>query len=242
MKTWNFLLDAVFPKRSYVPLLAALVVVLLGCGCVSQKPLPFAHGTPLPAPAGGPSLAVIPTQNLRSTKDNEDKVLQIPECMDPVTVKELQGIGVFSAVELCTNSTPENGYTLHTQLKELRWEVPNHDTIVTTAFVVSLFTGGIGGVIYGSTGTDVFGYANVHFRLENAQTSQPLLDRDFTATEKRRTTKLVCDTPDTLREVSAGALRTIFNQLEAELKELDLKRPETKQQSAVARPGTTSGP
>lgn len=198
MRTWNGLLAGVFDNRSY-PLLAALIAVFLGCGCVSQKPLPFAYGTPLPARASGPGLAVMTSESVRPAKSVEDEVLKIPQCVDPVTVKELQGVGLFSTVTLCTNSTPKNGYVLHSQLKELRWNVPNHDAMVTTTFIVSFFTGGIGGVIYGCTDTDVFGYADVHFRLENAQTRETVLDRDFKATEKRRTTKLSCDLPDTVR-------------------------------------------
>lgn len=236
MRTLNPSLAGILLNRSY-PLLVALVAVALGCGCISQKPLPFAHGTPLPARASGPALAIMPAESLRLGTGTADKVLQIPECIDPVTVKELQGIGLFSTVTFCTNSAPKNGYVLHSQLKELRWEVPNHDSMVTTVFVVSLFTGGIGGVIYGCTDTDVFGYADVHFRLENTHTSQTVLDRDFKATEKRRTTKLSCDTPATMREVSAGALRTVFNEFESELKQLNLEKSGAPEQSAKA--GTT---
>jgi hypothetical protein len=232
MRTWNSFITGIFLKRSH-PIFAALFAVLLGCGCVSQKPLPFAYGGPLPVRAGGPTLAVVPAESLRPAKDPTDKALRIPECVDTVTVKELQGIGLFSTVSLCTNEVPKNGYVLRTQVKDLRWDVPKHKAIVATAAGVTLVTGALGGTIYGFTGAEVLGHASVHFHLEDAQTSKTLLDRDFTALEKRKTSKFACDTPATVRDVSAGALRIVFDQFEADLKQLHLDQPGAPVQSAA---------
>jgi len=48
---------------------------------------------------------------------------------------------------------------LKTELKRLEWEVPNYNSIIGNTFLLSLFTGGIGGGIYISTSTSVNGFA-----------------------------------------------------------------------------------
>jgi hypothetical protein len=200
-----------------------LLVSLFGSGCVSQQPLPFAYSTPVPASVGAPKLTVLPTQDERLKHDDMDKVLKLPECLDPVIVKELDDSGLFGSVELNTNEVPKTGYLLQCRINELRWEVPNYGRLVGTVGVVSVLTGGVGGVIYGSTDTDVLGHANVHFNLTNLQGNQMLLDRDYIATITEKKAKLNCDTPATYREVAAKSFQTTIEQFEKDVRHMSLK-------------------
>ncbi|MBC8096103.1 MAG: hypothetical protein H7Y43_09845 [Akkermansiaceae bacterium] len=191
---------------------------------MSQKPLPYSYSVPQPALAGGPVLAVCPALTTRAPKDNEimDKCLALPACIDPVIVTELGGSGMFSTVGLQTEALPGTAYVLRTTLADLRWEVPHYDRLVMNTFLFSLCTGGIGGLIYGSTDTEVLGHTAVHFTLSDPQ-GVLLLDRDYTGITAIRKTKLSCDTPVTRREVAAGAFKSAFDKFKDDLRQLNLK-------------------
>jgi hypothetical protein len=200
--------------------LLAAVVLLLTSGCVSTKPLPYHFAQPVPPPSNGPELAVAPTKNARPAKDNMDKVLQLPDCLDNVLVKELEGAGVFGQVHLSTNGIAADQYLLEPSLVDLRWEVPDYDRKVATVFAVSLLTGGIGGIGYGATGTDVLGHAKLHVKLTDMQKRQVVLEREYQATAKDNRSKLNCDTPSTYREMAASALKQIIEDLKQDLRNL----------------------
>ncbi len=200
-----------------------ILIAFLGSGCASQKPLPFAYSTPAPAAVGAPQLTVRPTLDGRLVMDEMDDALQLPECLDPVLVKELEGAGLFSRVELSRNGAPTAGYALQCRINDLRWESSDYERMQATSSAVVLVTGAAGGVIYGSTGIEVLGRASVHFRVTNAQGDRRLLDRDYTATARERKTKLKCDKPDTYREVAAMALRSTFDEFEKDIRQLNLK-------------------
>lgn len=201
-----------------------LLVVFAGAGCATQEPLPFAYSTPVPPAAGAPSLTVLPTQIKRTGDENMMyDVLKLPECLDPVLVKELEGSGLFSHVELKTNGLPETGWMLQCRIEELRWEVPGYNGMVGTMFVVSILTGGVGGVIYGCTDADVLGHAQAQFNLTSVPGNQELLNRDYAATNKETKIKLVCDTPTAYREAAAKSFKKVMDQFESDVKQLNQK-------------------
>lgn len=208
------------------PILLLVVFAALGfVGCASQKPLPFPHSTPRAAVSTGPVLALSPTQDQRATKDNMDKVLALPSCIDPVLLKELGEAGFFREVEVKKSTTSDGGgggsdYSVQGTLTELAWEVPNYEKKVGTAAAVSFLTGGVGGVIYGSTGTDVNGRAKVHFKVSRKGLSDPVLDKDYSGSVTERKAKFSCDTPSTYREIAAKALRKVIDQFKADLESL----------------------
>jgi hypothetical protein len=201
-------------------LLPAAVAILLTCGCVSPKPLPYQFSQPLPPPADAPELAVAPAKSVRSVEDNMDKVLKIPECLDAVLVKELEGAGIFKKVTLNSEGIAADRYLLEPSLIDLRWEVPDYKRKVSTAFTLSLLTGGIGGVGYGVTGTDVFGHATLRVKLTDTQQKRVILERDYQATAKDNRSKFSCDTPATYREMAAGALKEVIEELKKDLRNL----------------------
>lgn len=214
-----------FNKRNFRDLirtgLAFIFLSLLCVGCVSQKPLPFQFSTLQSSPASAPKLLISPVTDQRSKKDTMDKVIEIPAALDVVLVKELQNVGLFSSVTNPSSNFPKS-YQIQTVLKDLRWEVPNYNRTVGTTFAISLLTGGIGGIAYGSTGIDVLGHAKMQFTLTDSK-KKLLLDREYDATFTERKAKLNCDTPDTYREVAAGALKNVIEKLTVDLRELQLQ-------------------
>jgi hypothetical protein len=204
----------------FAALVLAGTVLLLTSGCVSPKSLPYQFSQPLPPPGDAPELVLVPTKNLRPASDNMDKVLKLPNCIDSVLVTELQGAGLFKKVGLSTNGVVADRYLLEPSLIDLRWEVPDYKRKVGTAFTISLLTGGIGGVGYGVTGTDVFGHATLHVKLTDTQQKQVVLDRQYQATAKDNRSKFSCDTPNTYRDMAARALKQVVEDLKKDLREL----------------------
>lgn len=198
-------------------LTVAAMTLLLTTGCVSTKPLPYEFSQAAPVPSQGPEVTVRPTKNARPVKDNMDKVLKVPDCLDSVLVKELEGAGVFKKVTLNTNGIAADQYLLEPTLVDLRWEVPDYGRKVATAFTISLLTGGLGGVGYGSTGTDVFGHVTLRVKLTDTRRQWVILERDYEATAKDNRSKFSCDTPNTYREMAARALKVAIEDLKKDL-------------------------
>lgn len=201
------------------------MLAFLTSGCVTRKPLPYQFSQPLPPITHGPELAIAPTKNSRVAKDNMDKVLYVPGCLDGVLLKELEGAGIFKSVTLNTNGIAADQYLLEPSLVDLRWEVPNYNSKLATAFTVSLLTGGIGGLAYGSTGTEVLGHATVHVKLTDVRQKQIILERDYQASSKDKRSKFNCDTPTTYREMAAAALKEVIDELKNDLRKLTTAAP-----------------
>jgi hypothetical protein len=204
--------------RVFVP--AILILLMVTSGCISPKPLPYQFAAPNPVPSQAPEPALAPAKNARPTKDTMDKVLELPACIDAVMVKELEGSGVFKKVTLTTNGVASAEYLLEPSLLELRWEVPDYGRKVGTTFAISFLTGGIGGLGYAATGTDVFGHATLRAKLTDSRSKAVMLEREYHATAKDNRAKLNCDTPNTYREMAASALKQIMEQLKDDLRKL----------------------
>ena len=191
-------------------------LVFLSSGCISQKPLPYAV-IPENLAASGPALTIVPVVDKRGVTNELDSVLRIPECVEEVLASEMEGLGMFQSVARTSASgaTGESGYRLAVTLDRLEWEIPGHDRIVGTAFGLSLATGGIGGLIYGSTGTEVLGHAALTVRLTSE--GRVILEKSYTGTAQEKKAKMKSDTPATGRELAAKAVASAIGQLKADL-------------------------
>lgn len=216
-------------------------------GCASQQPLPYAYSPAHPAVAGAPTLIIKPTQDQRTAKDDLDKTLNIPKCLDDAMVTELGNSGWFTQVNLYLEAKTNGNYLLECSLNELTWEVPDYADKMETAAVVSVLTGAVGGLVYGSTKTDVNGQAKMRFVLSK-EPGGVLLDKEYSATATERKIKFECDTPGTYREMAAKAFQKVLEQFKADLEaRLQAVSPATAAvppdatQPAAATPTTPGG-
>lgn len=205
--------------------ISLVLLLLLSSGCASRKPLPYEHSAAVQAAAGAPLLSVKPMVDERPDrrKDRTDSVLAIPACVDVVIAAELERSGLFSKVVLVTNELSPKGFMLEGKLRDFRWEVPNYEQKVGTATVLSVVSGGIGGMIYGSTGTDVLGHATIRFVLRDLKENRVLLDQEYKETVTEETTKLACDTPKTCRAMASKALKSVLDRFKEDAARLDLQ-------------------
>jgi len=204
-----------------IAIVALLASVLSGCAAPAQ--FSYDHPQTTASTPGMPTLAVADLIDQRagpSEIDNayvDDPVDEI----DDILEEELLSTGLFGEVvrvqadEDISLTKPD--LLMTAELLEIQWEVPDYDAIVAKAFTTSLLTGGIGGVFYGSTETDVYGDTLLHVRVVDFGTGQVLLDNSYAGHSEERMAKLQCDTPSTKALMVGKALKLAMEQLKADL-------------------------
>ena len=203
--------------RSIHPLTLGCLIVVLP-GCVSRMPIPYDYSATQPPRAHAPALTVH-TIDLRTAKSDLDKVIHIPDGVTEVLTNELSRLGLFTQVRH-DGVNHSGNYHLRCELNDLRWEVPNYDKMLGTSLLVSVATGGIGGLAYGSTPTDILGHARVRFILKKG--NEEFLNKEYIGTASERKAKLKSDTPKTYREMAAKALKSVLSQFTSDLTQLNL--------------------
>jgi hypothetical protein len=198
---------------------------MLMVGCATRQPFVYSY-PPLQkdAPANLGTVAIEPTKDLRTTTNELDQVLFLPQGLDQIVAREIESTGRFARIVSLTNGVARGNddLLLDVKLNRLTWEIPRHSQIVGTVFVISLFTGGIGGIIYGSTSTDVLGHAELSFKLSNPSKSRVLLEGRYTGDIQEKVTKLSCDTPGTGRTIAGKAVKLAMEQFKSDLNHLTL--------------------
>lgn len=217
-----------------------LILALLLTGCASRQP--FGYSTS-PAPSGraaGRTVEVLPVSDTRTnhfidrhfTTNFLDKVRE-------AVAKEVESTGMFRVVGMPSPVTPADGnprpalpetpaaseLTLKTELKRVQWEVPHYDTILANTFLLSLFTGGIGGGIYISTSTQVNGFVVVHFELTEAQGGRVRLAKEYPGFYTEKMAKASCDSSKTQRRMATEAFKDAITKFKTDLRQLPAEPP-----------------
>jgi len=115
--------------------------------------------------------------------------------------------------------------TLKTELKRAQWEVPHYDAILGNTFLLSFFTGGIGGGIYISTSTQVNGFVVVQFELTEAPGGRVLLNKEYSGFHTEKMAKASCDSSTTKRRMATEAFKDAMTQFKADLVKLSSGPP-----------------
>lgn len=201
-----------------------LLVSTLVVGCATRQPFVYSYPTPAAHKADSPSLAVGPVIDQRGQSNELDKILYIPRGLDEIVAREVESTGSFAHAASLTNgmARANEDFLLNVKLNKLEWEIPNHAQMVGIVFTLSLFTGGIGGIIYGCTSTEILGHAQIDFKLSKPSTGNVLLERQYTGEVKETVTKLSCDTPGTGRVLAGKAVKQIMEQFKGDLNNLAL--------------------
>jgi hypothetical protein len=109
---------------------------------------------------------------------------------------------------------------LKTELKRLEWEVPNYNSIVANSFLLSLFTGGIGGGIYIGTSTTVNSFAVVQMELSEIQGGRVLLSQEYSGSHTEKMAKASCDTSTTKARMASHAFKDALTKWKVDLQRL----------------------
>ena len=192
-------------------ILLAIVVLFLS-GCATNRAivsLPYTmpalgDDTPSPSSEYTGAIKVIDYRQERSV----DMFLSEPvdEFVTKALEAELSSIGAFASI-LPQGSRPAPDYLVEIYLHEITWAVPNHKGMVKTAFWTSFLTGGVGGLIYGSTDTPVFGHVSVDLKIKESSTNTIVLEESLEGLHEEKIAKLKSDTLTTKARVIAMALK-----------------------------------
>lgn len=193
-------------------------------GCATKTAFIYDHPDLAKAQTGTRLIAVKPVADEREDA-NLDAIYENDVRIDigKAIADELNSTGLFREVVLLDPQAGEDDIralspdlVLTPALCQLLWEVPNYNDVVAKTFAISILTGGIGGAIYGSTGIDVKGHAQLEITLVDAN-GDTLLEKKYTGLEQREFIKLSCDTPETKATVAGKALKICLEELKADL-------------------------
>lgn len=141
--------------------------------------------------------------------------------IDIIFKEELMSTGLFTHVIPFENrdSTKdiEADIIVFPNLLHMDWEVPNYDQICTTAFVLGLFTGIVGGTIYGCTDTDVYGDTTLHIKTIDSKTGEILIDQEYAGHCESEKLKFTCDSLDTKATSVGDSLEAAIDKFKADL-------------------------
>ncbi|HEY1266772.1 MAG TPA: hypothetical protein VGH16_05910 [Candidatus Binatia bacterium] len=199
-----------------------LLVMLCGCGA-SKLPFNYAYSS-RETPTGNVVVAIQGVRDNRTDREIDKIYANSPSSdLNTILKEEISGTGLVKSVVVKDSSisaadlrSSGANFLVIPILKELRWEVPGYDTIKTLAFTTSFLTGGVGGLIYGSTPTDVYGIAELSIQVVDLN-SADVLDKAYTGRIEDRRAKLVSDTPGTKNEMVTRALKEAVDKFRADL-------------------------
>lgn len=201
----------------------AIILLVVFCGCGATK-LPFTYTySSRETPTGDVVVALQGIRDNRTDREIDKIYANSPSNeLNTILKEEISGTGMIKSVAVKESSGSADdlrssgaNFVVIPILKELRWEVPGYDTIKTLAFTTSFLTGGVGGMIYGSTSTDVYGIAELSIRVVDVN-SADVLDKAYTGRIEDRKAKLVCDTPGTKSEMVGRALKEAVDKFRAD--------------------------
>lgn len=209
-----------------------VILAALISGCAAKSPFVYDKPIDIPEPNQGVIVAVIaPLTDLREDDDKEiDKIYakQPLEDIQEILLKELMSTGIFK--EIIFSPTDDGNITadinIEPSLVEMRWEVPNYDDILNKAFLTSMLTGGIGGAIYGSTKTDVYGDTSLYIKIVQYPTEEIIIEKQYDGHCEEKVAKLSCDTPETKARMVGLSLEKALETLKVELTEKFSKQKE----------------
>lgn len=180
---------------------AVCALALLFSGCAATQFVYEHPAEPRVTGEGTVIAAVAPVTDVRGG----DKAIDAIYAADPmkdiqvIIQEELMSTGLFDDVILLPSPVKEHEATIviESSVAKLNWEVPKYKDIVGTAFVVGFLTGGVGGIVYGSTATDVHSDVSLDVRVVEHGSGNVLLEKTYDGHCEEKFPKLKCDTPET---------------------------------------------
>ena len=141
------------------------------------------------------------------------------EDIQKVMTEELKATGLFNEViPLASDQLGDNAsVALTSTVTELSWEIPNRKEQENKMMAVSIFTGGIGAMIYGSGETPFWGKATMRLNLKENETEKVLLDKEYTAQVEEQMTRFKTDSYVERSRVIGLAVKQIMEEFKTDL-------------------------
>ncbi|MDQ8182222.1 hypothetical protein [Pelagicoccus sp. SDUM812005] len=192
-----------------IKVIITLAAVILLAGCATRREFTGValHHEAISHPDRTPFAAKVLVEDIVDLREEKaiDPIFSAkpPQEIQRILEQELSDSGLFSDQgELAST------IRIQTELVKFDWEVPGHDRKTRTAFTVSLLTGGLGGIAYGSSSTPVYGYVDLRVRVVD-QSGSVILEKAYAAKTEEKMALLKSDTPKTMSLMTGKALGEI---------------------------------
>lgn len=141
---------------------------------------------------------------------------------------EVRSTGLFKEVVLIKKGEDEHivleksciQMILQPSVQELAWEIPNLKEQERKALVISILTGGIGGLAYGSGSTDFYGKAKLRIVLQDKETRKILLDKEYFSRAEEKMARLKTDSAEERARIIGKAVKHAIDQLKVDLEQI----------------------
>ena len=209
-------------------LLLFILLSLLFVGCATKSE--FLYDYPK-ITQNNPSGLIVACEKLKDKREKPCEIDEIYEA-DPIEEigriiqQEIMSTGLFANVIHMSEVVEEKDdhrsnetadLLVSAELLEINWEVPDYDDMVGKTLGISVFTGGIGGMIYGSTETEVYGDAKIRIKVIDLHSKKTLLENVYEGHHEEKMKKLKCDTPTTKAQMIGDAIEAAMKKFKEDL-------------------------
>ena len=190
--------------------------------CASQAAFLYTRPNPVAAP-GELVLVLRPIVDARPLQEKEpmEGVLETDLLVEVESAirAEMESMGAFEKIELIgeESSVRHDEVALTIQLHQFTWEVPQHNEMATTHFVMNVFSAGLSGLLYGFTETSVYG--RVALSMAFTQQDKLLWEKQYTKTYQEKCKRILSDAPETKARVTSRALHRALQEMKQDLLE-----------------------
>lgn len=209
-------------KKHFLVLIGS---ILLTCGCAAKSK--FVYDQPLEHTGKGTGSIVAALGQISDKRTSEK---EIDKNYDGEPLKdihsmlenELLSTNLFERVVTVADAGAgvKADVIIDPSLTRLDWEVPDYNALKVKAFMAGLLTGVVGGVIYGSTDTDVYGDSGIQLRVTEQATGKVLLDKSYSGHHEETMIKFKCDIPETKVSMAGKSLRKAIEAIKSDLREV----------------------
>jgi len=194
---------------------------MLMCGCATKSK--FVYNQPIQQTGKGTGTLVAA---LTQISDSRTGKKEVDECYDGEPLKDIQAIlesellstNLFEQVVTVTDAANAKADVMITPaLTRFDWEVPDYETMKSYAFLAGFFTGIVGGAIYGSTDTDVYGDSGIQMRVTELASGKVVLNKSYSGHHEEKMIKFKCDTPETKVRMAGTSLQKAIAAMKSDL-------------------------
>lgn len=196
------------------------IIILAGCSAKSQ----FIYDHPVESELAEHAQLVAVVMPVIDQREDGKEIDQIfadnpLQKIQKIIKEELIHSGYFSEVILLQEDQPTDDADISfvPQLSKMQWLVPDYDEMLGKTFIISILTGGIGGIAYGSGETDVIGEMHLKLEMIDIESKQVIHDKTYVGHFSQKMKKLNCDSPETKATVIGKSLKNAMKNMSSDL-------------------------
>lgn len=203
-----------------------LIATFLFVGCASKTGLIYDHPKTDILTTSNLKVAVAHPEDERQPNEKVDKMWagDPAEDIKKVISDELKSTGLFKEIVVLPledkTKLRDVNFILNSSIKDLAWEIPNLEDQEGKMLVISILTGGIGGLIYGSGDTDFYGKAKLKITIKESETNATLLDKEYVSRVEEKMARLNTDSYEERSKIIAKAVKRIMEEFKTDLQEV----------------------